>query len=238
MKTIVWTIALFGLVMLGAYAEEPVTADAQQQTHQTTPPELPLKFFATNGGRYSAGFGTGIVPGPDTMWVAPFMSPEEGFVFNQMSATIDNYTTAPIKCSFGVYDTQGKAVAHSGHLVLQPGGDPFCEVKVVGRLLSSRVYFTAIAHDKAGNTSVGVRFSLVPDTRFSGKVDNVVVRGMIPDSFDPQKIIPQTEMKVLSITLSLLASGPVPTEGFVLDGSGKVQTVQPAPSNSSRASGR
>ena len=164
----------------------------------------PPIFYTTNGG-HSSRQTIGITDeGIENLQVCPF-TPYQRLRFRKMIAFIqhrsfDDYPTT-ITCSFGIYDCEGNAVATSGPIRLGPNTHPLQEVEVSGTLYPGNLYFTAWG---ASPYFPSIRESAVPDHPMLGVLENAVVDGIVPASFDPAQIVfAMQHSRPLSVTLIL-----------------------------------
>ena len=195
-----------------AEAPLPPAQVGESPLGSVAPGEL-ISFFETHVHAHrrtqSSGLATSLF---HILWVCPFVTPPEGVEFNRMGASFGGMNST---VSFGIYDRRGYAVALSGPISISPDSYLIREVDVSGSLAPSTLYFTAWAwrrNDVDG--MIWVRPAVPPNLAISGRVENVVFDGNIPNSFDPADVVNTFDDYPISITLSLVAtptSEPTPT---------------------------
>ena len=159
----------------------------------------PADFFATHGG-YSPDKVTAMGAADlDDLMVCPFITPSSGVVFDKMSVFFKP-GSVPVRCSIAIYDRDGNAVASSGEIILAPGSPLITEVSVSGTLLPSTLYYTGWGTNS--DQGPGIRQPPLPALSTCGRVLNVVVNGIVPQSFSPAAVDNSAAIFPISITLS------------------------------------
>ena len=160
----------------------------------------PADFFATHGG-YSPDKVTAMGAADlDDLMVCPFITPPSGVVFDKMSVFFEAAAAVPVRCSIAIYDRDGNAVASSGEIILAPGSPLITEVSVSGTLLPSTLYYTGWGTNS--DQGPGIRQPPLPALPTCGRVLNVVVNGIVPQSFSPATVDNSAAIFPISITLS------------------------------------
>ncbi|MEN6625831.1 MAG: hypothetical protein ABFD69_06330 [Candidatus Sumerlaeia bacterium] len=164
----------------------------------------PAPFFSTHP---PLGVQNGLFAPPEYstyLHVSPFVTPPGGVEFSKMSTKI-RLTTLPTSdsliCSFGIYDTSGTVVVSSGPIVIKETGIHIIQVKAMGKLEPSKLYYTGVGCNYGDHFLVD-RSPGAP-VPGEGLIANVVSNGMIPESFNPNTIKEYPSIFVIPTGISI-----------------------------------
>lgn len=162
----------------------------------------PVTFFTTFSG--SKEGGGSYYRFANIMNVCPFETPPGGVEFNQMNIIL--FLGMPNSAfSFGIYDESGVLVVSSGLITIKgvEMSESFLQVKhQTVKLMPSKIYYVGIARN---NTGTYFANGLRPAAPIMGTVAIPKADGSIPVSFSPSKIVPDTSIYYLPVTLCLVA---------------------------------
>jgi hypothetical protein len=131
----------------------------------------------------------------DILYVAPFVTPSGGARISRFYTSIFGVPSGA-RCSFGVYDADGKLVVRSK---IVDGDDPelgspirVVEAPVTLLAPSTLYYGGFIATGNPSNFAGGLMHTtaILPDLPLTGQVPGFDTKGVCPDEFDPAAIDP------------------------------------------------
>ena len=130
-----------------------------------------------------------------------FSTPAGGVEFNRMSVWLQNTSGNLKRCSFGIYDTSGKAVAHSGEIIVNTDFEGIKDIPMTGKLRPSALYYTAWgANSGSGLSTQPIPIPPVPGF---GVIPGVVTNGLIPNAFDPGTVVYVDTFQPIAIALRM-----------------------------------